>query len=168
MPLTVRVTGAVKPADSVSVKLNVVLDPRATVAAVGLSLSVKLGGTVTDSMSVIDFVNPPPAALIVITRLPLAALALARNVSTLTPDPVNAAGEKVAVTPLGKPLALNATAELKPFEPLTTTLSIALPPCTSVADDALWPMEKLGGTTTATDIGSVPVSPPPLAVMAIV
>ncbi len=166
IPLTVNVTGALNPAVSLRVKPKVVLDPRATVADVGLSLSVKLGGTVTDRASVTDLVNPPPVAVMVIGRLPTAALEVARKIRTLAPDPGAARddGEKLAVTPLGRPLVLSVTAELKPFAPLTATFVVAVPPCARLADDGLAVIAKLGGGATVTAMGSEPASPPPLAV----
>lgn len=167
IPVTVRFTGALNPPVSLSVTLKDPLDPRAIVPEEALSLSVKLGGGVTDTVSVTDRVNPPPVAVIVIVRLPTAAFELARSVKRLDPDPgvAIADGEKLAVTPLGNPLALSATEELKPFVPLTATVAVAVPPCTRAAEDALAVKVKLGGGATVTAIGSEPVSPPPVAVI---
>ena len=58
-------------------------------------------------------VSPPPVPVTVTLTIPVAAVADAVRVSVLL-VPVTDAGLKVAVTPLGNPLALKATAEEKP------------------------------------------------------
>lgn len=170
IPATTRFTGALNPPVSVSVTLKEPVEPRAIVCPVELSLNVKVGGGVTDTVRVTDSVNPPPFAVIVIVRLPTAAFKLATSVKTLDPDPGAAKedGEKLAVTPLGNPLALRLTKELKPFTPLTATVAVALLPCTRLAEDSLAVKVKVGGGFTVTAIGSVPVSPPPVAVIVMV
>jgi hypothetical protein len=119
---------------------------------------------------VTDLVNPPPVAVIVIARLPTVALEVARKIRTLAPDPGAARydGERLAVTPLGRPLVLSVTVELKPFAPFTARLVVAIPPCARLADDALAVIAKLGGGATVTAMGSEPASPAPLAVTTMV
>lgn len=167
IPLTVNETGALKPAVSLRVKPKLVLEPGRTVADVGLSLSAKLGGTVTASVTVTLLVTPPPAAVMVIEWLPVDVVEVASKVRTLEPDPGAAKddGEKPAVTPLGRPLTLNATAASKPLIPLTVKVSGVVPPWTRLIEPALAASVKLGGGATVTDNGSVPVNPPPVAVI---
>lgn len=125
IPLTVNVTGELNPAVSVSVKLKLVLDPRATVADVGLSLRVKLGGAATVTTSDTVWVTLPPFAVMVMVWLPTAALVAALKVRTLVPEPGAArlAGEKLAVMPAGTPFAATATAELNAVAPVTVKVT---------------------------------------------
>lgn len=71
--------------------------------------------------------TPPPLAVIVTLEVPVVAVLLAVNVSVELPLPGAAieAGLKLAVTPAGKPEALNETAELKP--PLIAVVIDVLP-----------------------------------------
>ena len=74
---------------------------------------VKLGAAFTVRLSVVVAVRAPDAPLIVTTKVPMAALALAVNVSVLVK--VAGFGLNDAVTPLGSPVADNVTLPLKPF-----------------------------------------------------
>jgi len=167
IPLTVRVTGALNPPVSVSVMPTAMLDPRATVADVTLSLRVKLGGRVTDSRMVTDSVTLPPFAVMVIVWFPTSALGLALKVKTLVPEPGAARldGEKLAVTPLGTPLAVIATVELNAAAPVTVKVTVADVPCMMLAEVALSVRVKPGRGVTVTCIEVVWVTPPPFAVM---
>lgn len=61
------------------------------------------------------------------------ALAAAVNVSVLTPlPPVTLAGLKVAVTPVGKPVALRATLPVKPLTGKTNTDVLAVAACSTL------------------------------------
>lgn len=61
------------------------------------------------------------------------ALAAAVNVSVLTPlAPVTVAGLKVAVTPVGKPLALRLTLPVKPFTGRTRIEVLPVAPCSTL------------------------------------
>jgi hypothetical protein len=129
-----------------------VLEPRATVADVGLSLKVKPGGTVTDTSTVTDLVTLPPVAVMVIEWLPTAALALALRVRMLVPEPgaPRLAGEKLAVTPLGVPLALNATVELNAGSPVMVRVTVVEDPWLMLAEPALSLRVKPGSGVTVT------------------
>lgn len=169
IPLTVRVTGALNPPVSASVTPIPVLDPRATVPDVGLSLKVKPGGTVIETSRVMDLVTLPPFAVIVIEWLPTAALALALRVRTLVPEPgaPRLAGEKLAVTPLGVPLALNATLELNAGSPAIVRVTVAEVPWVMLAEAVFSLRVKPGNGVTVTCSVVVWVTPPPFAVMVI-
>jgi hypothetical protein len=52
--------------------------------------------------------------------------------------------ENPAVTPLGKPVAVNVVAELKLFWLVTVTVLAPVPPCVTVTDEGDAPMVKLG------------------------
>src|SRR5215510_1048170 len=109
-PLALKVTLLVK-----FVRLIVIvlapLAPRFTVRLAGLAESVKLGA-MTVRANVVERVSPPPAPLMVTLAVPVVAVLDAARVSVLLP-PVVEAGLKVAVTPLGNPVALKATASVK-------------------------------------------------------
>jgi hypothetical protein len=69
---------------------------------------------VSVSAIVVVRVSPPPVPVIVtVTGPPVTAVVEAANVTTLL-VPVVEPGLKLAVTPLGSPLALNATLLVKP------------------------------------------------------
>lgn len=78
----------------------------------------------------------PPLALTVIVEVPAAAVLAAVKVSVELPEPGAAieAGLKAAVTPEGRPLAENDTAELKPPE---TVVEIVLEPLLPAATERL-------------------------------
>ena len=85
--------------------------------------------------------------------VPGTAVAEATNVRELPAEPVTEAGVKVAVTPMGRPLTLNATVPLKLPVSLTVTLLATVAPCSTVtvpaAEIANVPGEPIGvgGTT---------------------
>lgn len=99
--------------------------------------------------------------------MPVAALALALRVSVLDPDPgaARVAGEKLAVTPLGMPVAVKATAESNAGAPATVSVTVVELPCTTLAALALSVRLNPGGGVTVTWSEVVCVTPPPFAVM---
>ena len=70
--------------------------------------------------------------------------------------PVIVAGEKAAVTPLGRPETDKAIAELKPFCVVVATVRLAALPWMTVAVLALAGQDNVG-TTRVTDRGSFAV-----------
>jgi hypothetical protein len=71
----------------------------------------------------------PLAPVTVIVAEPAAAVLDAANVSTLlVPVVVVVAGLKLAVTPLGRPLAVNDTAPAKPFKRAMVIVLVPLAP----------------------------------------
>ena len=92
-----------------------------------MGASVKLGAAVTVSETVVEAVNVPEVPLILTVVVPVAAALLAVNVSTL--EPVAGLVPKLAVTPLGKPVAVSVTLPVKPFAGVTVTVSVAVVPC---------------------------------------
>lgn len=87
--------------------------PRATVTAVAAVVSVKPGGSETVRLMGCVFVTPPPLADTVRVTEPKAAVEVDEIVKVLVPLPGETivAGAKLAVTPVGKPLNDNATAD---------------------------------------------------------
>lgn len=80
------------------------------------------------------------------------------------PAPVTDAGLKLAVTPLGAPVAENETADLKPPTTAVETVTWPEPPCTTltVADEAV--REKPGAMVTVSVSLAVCTTLPEVAV----
>jgi len=95
---------------------------------VGDALTAKLGvwAEVTVRATVEVCVIPPPVALTVTLNVPVVAVLLAVNRSVELPVPGAAieVGVKLAVTPEGRPVADNDTAELKPPVPEVETVVV--------------------------------------------
>jgi len=72
-------------------------------------------------------VIPPPVPVTVTVMAPAAALLEAVKVSVLVPE-VSEVGLRLAVTPVGKPLTLNATLLVNPPLGVTVTVLVAVPP----------------------------------------
>jgi len=77
-------------------------------------------------MRVAVCVSEPLVPVTVTVAAPVAAVAEAVKVRVLVP--VVDVGLKLAVTPLGKPLALRATLPVKPLPGVTVTVLVAVPP----------------------------------------
>lgn len=81
----------------------------------------------TVSAIVVDAVRLPEVPVMVTVEVPMVAAELAANVTTLLP--VAGLVPKVAVTPLGKPVAASVTLPAKGLTSVTVMVSVALPPC---------------------------------------
>jgi hypothetical protein len=81
----------------------------------------------TARLIVVVRVKPPPVPVIVTVEGPTAAAVEAANVNTLL-VPVVEAGLKLAVTPPGSPLALKATAPVRPPKRVIAIATIPLAP----------------------------------------
>jgi hypothetical protein len=84
----------------------------------------------------------PLTPVTVTVAAPRVALLDAVKVSVLVP--VVEAGLKAAVTPAGKPLALNATLPVNPPEGVTVIVLVVVPPCATETLDGLADKAKLG------------------------
>lgn len=77
------------------------------------------------------------------------------NVEVPEPGAAIEVGLKVAVTPVGAPLAVNAIAELKPPETAVVIVELPLLPCTTETEVGEAPIVKAGTgaevTTSETD-----------------
>ena len=79
---------------------------------------VKSGGggcALTTKLTVVVWVRLPLTPLIVKVEVPSGVLPVVVTVRVELPDPVTVAGEKLAVAPVGKPLALSVTTPVNPF-----------------------------------------------------
>lgn len=114
--------------------------PCTTATLPGEALMVKSGAVVafTVSGTVSVCVIPAPLAVTVTFVVPVAAVLFAVNVSVELPVPGAAieVGLKLAVTPDGRPVAVNEIAELKP--PIAVVLMLVVP-------EPAWLIERLLG-----------------------
>jgi hypothetical protein len=101
---------------------------------------------VTVSGSVTVLLSEPLVPVSVTLLLPVAAVADAASVSVLVV--VAEAGLKLAVTPLGRPLADSATVPVKPPDGAIVTVALPLLPCLSDSEDGLADSAKLGAAVT--------------------
>src|SRR5262245_16630215 len=114
-PEALKATDAVKPPVRVTVIVDVPLDPRliARLGGDGEREKSGVGGALTVRLIVVVLVRLPPVPVIVTVAGPVVAVVDALNVRLLVEALVDD-GLKLAVTPLGNPLALNATLPLNP------------------------------------------------------
>ncbi len=141
--------------------------PAVTVALVALAVNEKLG-TITVRLIICVLVKPPPVPFTVRVDAPPIALDAAFSVRTLDPFPGDAMldGAKLAVTPLGIPVADNAIADLNPFSAAVETLTIVeLPAATVALVVAVFAVKEKLGAATVTAIEAVRARSPPLPVM---
>ena len=111
--LTLKVTVPVNPLRGVTViVLDAAAPPWTTETLGGFADSEKSGWLVTMSVMVVLCVSPPLTPVMVTVNAPLGAVADAVKVSVLVP--VVDCGLKVAVTPVGTPLALSDTLPVNP------------------------------------------------------
>lgn len=110
---------------------------------------------------------PPLVPVTAKAEVPAVAVEPAFTVRVLVPFPdVTLAGEKVAVTPGGTPVTVNATAELNPFEGATvSTTDVELPTFTPTPVE-LGVSVKLGALTARVR-ATVRLNPPPVPVTTI-
>ncbi len=115
-----------KPPEPLIVMVSLVLLPGATETVGVDGASVKPGGALTVRAIVVEAVRLPDVPVTVTVEVPVADMLLAASVRTLEPTAGFVA--KVAVTPLGSPVAASVTLPLNPLLPLTVMVSVALFP----------------------------------------
>lgn len=127
-PVAESATEPVKPFCGVTLMVVVPLPPCATVSEVGEEASVKLAvaDAATVTVTVVLAVKLPDVPLIVTVEAPGEAVEPAVSVSV--PVLVVGFGEKVAVTPVGRPVAEKVTEPVKPFSGVTAIVVVPLPP----------------------------------------
>jgi hypothetical protein len=135
-PVAVKVTLPVNPPVSVTVIVSVPLLPCLTVREVGEEESVKPAVTLAltvSAMAVVAVVLPEVPVTVTVAG-PVVAVELAVSVSTL--ELAEEAGLNEAVTPLGRPDAVNVTLPVNPSTSPTVMVSVALLPCVTGRLDA--------------------------------
>jgi hypothetical protein len=123
-PVAARVTLPANPPAGVTVMVSLA-PPPCVVESVGADGAiVKLGGgtlALTVRAMEVAAVRAPEVPVMVTVAVPVAAVLLAENVSAL--EVVAGLVAKVAVTPLGRPLAARVTAPANPFAPVIVMVS---------------------------------------------
>jgi hypothetical protein len=127
-------TLAAKPNNAPTVIVLVADPPSATFTFVGAAASVKSGLPAMVRLTEAVCVRVPLVPVTVTAKVPTAALPAIVNVSVLEPlPPVTEVGAKLAVTPVGRLLADNATLPVKLFTGLTVIVLVAVAPCIALA-----------------------------------
>jgi hypothetical protein len=140
------VTLAANPLRGVKETALVPLPPWITCKAAGASAMAKSGGGVTVTVIVTADVRLPEVPLTVNVDTLFAAALVAVSVSVLVA--VVLAGLNAAVTPVGKPVAVKATAALKPACGPTVMVAIPVPPAATFTLRTEEESLKLGAAAT--------------------
>jgi hypothetical protein len=161
-PLAERVTPEANPLAGVTVMVSLVLvAPWAmdNVPAVGESEKVGAAATVSASV-VVSLSEPEVPVMVTVTGPPTAAVLEAVRVNTLVLAVVGL-GLKLAVTPLGSPLAESVTPEANPLAGVTVMVSLVLvAPCVMDNVPVVGESEKVGAAATVSAMVVVSVSEP--------
>jgi hypothetical protein len=132
------------------VTVLVPLPPCVIVSDEGEAPMVKLGcaAVLTVSVIVVECVVEPDVPVMVTVAVPVVAVDEAVSVSVDVALPfaggVTGFVENDAVTPLGRPDALNVVAELNPFRLVMVMVLVPLEPCVTVTELGEAPIEKSG------------------------
>jgi len=149
-PLAERVTPEANPLAGVTVIVSLLLVVPCVMDNVPVvGESEKVGAAVTVSAMVVVLVNEPELPVMVtVTGPPRVAVLDAVKVSTLVLAVVGL-GLKLAVTPLGRPLAESVTPEANPLAGVTVMVSLVLvAPCAMDNVPAVGESEKVGAAAT--------------------
>jgi hypothetical protein len=120
-PAAESVTGSVKPYSGETLTVYVAVAPGSTENELGEADKVK-SGPETFKVTDAEFVIEPAVPVIVTVELPVGVPDAVVTVIVELPDVVIEAGEKEAVAPDGKPLALKVTAPVNPLTAATFTV----------------------------------------------
>jgi len=157
-----NVTAPLKPEILVMAMLLVALEPGVTLKLAGVAARVKPGGGLTVRAIVALLVKVPDVPVIVTVDVPAAAVLVAVNVSVLLPA---VTAPNVAVTPVGRPDAVSATAPLKPETSLMAMLLVPLPPGVMLKVAGVAASVKPGGGLTVSAIVALLVKVPDVPVI---
>lgn len=141
-PEMLRATVPVNPFWGVMVSALVPSAPGCTLSAVGETASENVGAARTVSAIATWLLRAPDVPVIVMLDVPAAAALAALMVAILLP-PLTA--PKVAVTPVGRPDALNTTVPAKPFSLTIATVLVPLAPAVTLKAEGAAASVKLGG-----------------------
>jgi len=129
-PLALSVTTPVNPFSAAMLAVYVVALPTVTVRVPGLPEIVKYagGGAFSTKLTVVVCVTLPLMPLSVNVEVPTGVLPVVVTVNVEFPAPITVAGEKLAVAPVGNPLALNVTTPVNPFSAAMLAVYVAALP----------------------------------------
>ena len=137
-----------KPPEIVVVIVEVPERPLAMLIVVGDALMVKLGfGPVTVRETMVVSVMVPEVPVTVMLYVPATVDEATFIVMVEVPFPVIEVGLNPMVTPVGWPLALKVTAELKPPDTVLVIVEVPEPPCATVTEAGEAERVKPGGST---------------------
>jgi hypothetical protein len=158
-----KVTAPLKPFWGVTVIVLERLVPWIMLRLAGDAESAKFGGLVTVRAIVVVFVKVPAVPEMVTVAVPVVAVLVAVSVKVL----VVVAGFVLndAVTPLGNPEADKVTPPPNPFNGVTVSVLVLLPPCTKVRLLGDADRLKFGGAVTVSAIVVVLIKLPESPVM---
>ncbi len=156
------VTVVLKPYKGVMAMLLVPLEPGLMLKLAGVAASVKLGGGLTVRAMVALLVKMPEVPVMVTGDLPAAAVLAAVKVAVLLPE---ATALKVAVTPVGRPEAVNVTVLLKPYNDVMAMLLVPFEPGFTLRLVGVAASVKLGGGFTVSAMVALLVKDPEVPVM---
>jgi hypothetical protein len=125
-PLAARVTEPLNPFAPLIVIVSAVLLPCVVVIEGAVGAIVKLGAMLTVRSMEVVAVSVKKVPVMAIVDVPVAAVPAAVSVSTL--EPVVGLVAKLAVTPLGSPLAARVTPPVNPSTSVTVMVSVPLLP----------------------------------------
>jgi hypothetical protein len=163
-PETLKVTLAANPFAGVMAMESVALLPCVRVSELAEDAREKLGGGVTVSETTVVCVSVPETPVMVSVTGPMAAAELdAVRVSVLVV--VAGLGEKLAVTPAGRPAMLRFTLAEKPLAGVMRIVSVALLPWFIVIAVVPGARANMGGSVTDSATLAVCVSDPETAVI---
>jgi hypothetical protein len=147
-PLALNTTAPANPPVRAIATVLVAVDPAATLTLAGLADTLKSAGGGVATVRLIEVArdNDPDAPVTVTTADPSVAVLEAISVSVEL-APVVESGLNVAVTPVGSPLALNATLPVKPFRRVMAIALVPLAPRLIVRLAGLLAREKSGFET---------------------
>ena len=116
-PLTVNETLPLNPTAPVTATVYRAVDPRLTVWLAGDAEIVKspAGAAFTTSVTVVEWVRLPLVPVIVKGYVPVGVELLVVTDIVEEPEPASEVGLYVALAPEGRPLALNETVPVNPF-----------------------------------------------------
>jgi len=129
-PLALSVTTPVNPFSAAMLAVYVVALPTVTVRVPGLPEIVKSAGgdAFSTKLTVVVCVTLPLTPLSVNVEVPTGVLPVVVTVNVEFPAPITVAGEKLAVAPVGNPLALSVTTPVNPFSAaMLAVYVVALP-----------------------------------------
>lgn len=155
--VAVKLTVPVNPPLKASVTVLVtVAPPRVAVSEVGEAVRPK---SLTVNVTAAVCTSEPLMPVTVMVKVPPAVVLAELNVRVDVPAPVIDVGEKVAVTPGGAPLVVNATEPPNPPRAVVVMVLVPAAPLVTVtvAGDAVKPKSDATTSVAATDLTKLPL-----------
>ena len=149
------------------VKTSVMVLPCIMLSEVEAGVAVSVGAAVTARVMVLETVRPSPVAVTMRVAEPTVAVDAAVRVRVDEPAALASVAEVLlqeAVTPVGRPVTVRATAPLKALLPDRETTSVTVLPCMTVSAVDVGVAVNVGAAVTARVMVLETVKPSPVAV----